>query len=64
MITVATPTLRHAEALGRFKELAASRAAGPGLLVCNIPEPVQLPGENLALPWRQFPEWLRQRLGG
>ncbi|HEV3076237.1 MAG TPA: ATP-binding protein [Thermoanaerobaculia bacterium] len=59
----ATPTLRHAEALGRFKQLAASRAAGPGLLVCNIPEPVPLPGENLALPWRQFPEWLRQRLG-
>ncbi len=22
----------------------------------------QLPGENLALPWRQFPEWLRQGL--
>jgi predicted AAA+ superfamily ATPase len=59
----ATPTLRHAEALGRFKELAGSRAAGPGLLVCNIAEPVQLPGENLALPWRQFPGWLRQRLG-
>ncbi len=59
----ATPTLRHAEALGRFKELAASRAAGPGLLVCNIPEPVQLPGENLALPWRQFPEWLRGQTG-
>ncbi|HEY6322188.1 MAG TPA: DUF4143 domain-containing protein [Thermoanaerobaculia bacterium] len=59
----ATPTLRHAEALGRFKELAGRQAAGPGLLVCNIPEPVKLPAENLALPWRQFPEWLRQRLG-
>jgi len=39
-----------------------SRAASPGLLVGNIPEAVQLPGGNLALPWRRFPEWLRQRL--
>jgi predicted AAA+ superfamily ATPase len=59
----ATPTLKHAHVLGSFKALAGRRAAGPGLLVCNIAEPVELPGENLALPWRRFPEWLRQRLG-
>jgi len=58
-----TPTLKHADVLGRFKELAGRRAAGPGLLVCNIPESIELPGSNLALPWREFPEWLRGRLG-
>ncbi|HLX08203.1 MAG TPA: DUF4143 domain-containing protein [Thermoanaerobaculia bacterium] len=58
----ATPTLKHAEVLGRFKQLAGSKAAGPGVLVCNIPEPVKLPGDNLALPWRQFPEWLRRQV--
>ncbi len=59
----ATPTLKHAEVLGRFKQLAGSKAAGPGVLVCNIPEPVTLPGDNLALPWRQFPQWLRRQVG-
>ena len=57
-----TPTLKHAEVLGKFKALAGRRAAGPGLLVCNIPEPVELPGSNLALPWREFPTWLREQL--
>jgi predicted AAA+ superfamily ATPase len=59
----ATPTLRHGEVLTRFKQLAGSKAAGPGVLVCNVPEEVSLPGDNLVLPWRQFPEWLRQQIG-
>jgi predicted AAA+ superfamily ATPase len=58
----ATPTLRHGEVLTRFKQLAGSKAAGPGVLVCNVPERVTLPASNLALPWRQFPEWLRQQI--
>jgi predicted AAA+ superfamily ATPase len=58
-----TPTIKHASVLGRFKELAGRRAAGPGILVCNIPEPLELPGENQALPWHLFPQWLRRQLG-
>jgi predicted AAA+ superfamily ATPase len=58
----ATPTLKHAEALNQFKELAGHRAAATGLLVCNIAEPRDLPGDNLALPWRTFPAWLRAAL--
>jgi predicted AAA+ superfamily ATPase len=60
----ATPTLRHAEVLGTWKQLVGSRAAGRGLLVCNVAEATELPGDNLALPWRRFPEWLRRQLGG
>jgi uncharacterized protein len=60
----ATPTLKHADALVRWKQLAGRNAAGPGLLVCNVPEPRDLPAGNRALPWRQFPGWLRQELRG
>lgn len=58
----ATPTLRHAEVLDRFKALAGERAARTGLLVCNVAEPMALPGGNLALPWQRFPGWLRDEL--
>jgi predicted AAA+ superfamily ATPase len=59
----ATPTLQHAAVLDRWKELAGRRAAGAGVLVCNVSEELDLPGGNLALPWRRFPEWLQRRLG-
>lgn len=58
----ATPTLKHAEVLGKLKGLAGASAAPEGVLVCNVAEPTRLPGNNLALPWRQFPEWLTDRL--
>jgi predicted AAA+ superfamily ATPase len=58
----ATPTLKHAEVLGRLKSLAGTSAAPEGLLVCNVAERTRLPGNNLALPWRQFPDWLADRL--
>jgi uncharacterized protein len=58
----ATPTLRHAEVLDRFKALAGERAARTGVLVCNVPEAMALPGGNLALPWRRLPGWLRDEL--
>ena len=58
----ATPTTQHAAVLSRWRELAAHRAAGAGIVVCNVPEPVDLPGGHLALPWRSFPTWLQERL--
>ncbi len=60
----ATPTLKHAEILTRFKALAGRDASPEGVLVCRTREPLTLPGGNLALPWRDFPGWLRERLDG
>ncbi len=58
----ATPTLRHAEVLGRFKTLAGQAAAAEGVIVCSVPESRPLPGNNVAIPWRRFPEWLSERM--
>ncbi len=57
-----TPTGRHARPLDRFRQAAGAKAAARGLLVCRVPEPRPLPNGHLALPWHQFPAWLRERL--
>jgi hypothetical protein len=58
----ATPTLKHAGVLRKFCELAGGAAAPGGVLVCNIKEKATLPGGNVALPWKEFPEWLEREL--
>jgi predicted AAA+ superfamily ATPase len=58
----ATPTLKHAEVLRKFRDLAGSAAAPDGVLVCNVKERVVLPGGNVALPWQELPEWLGREL--
>lgn len=58
----ATPTLKHLEPLNRFRALAGEDAAGMGLLVCRTDSRMRLPGNNLVLPWREFPLWLRTEL--
>lgn len=60
----ATPTLKHAEVLRRFKELAGRDAAPTGILVCNVRERTDLPSGNVALPWTEFPDWLTGQLDG
>lgn len=60
----ATPTLKHAEVLTRFRSLAGGDAAPQGVLVCRTGERISLPGGNLALPWQEFPGWLRKRISG
>jgi predicted AAA+ superfamily ATPase len=59
----ATPTLKHAEILGKFRSLAGQDAAPEGVLVCSVAERRSLPGNHLALPWHQFPQWLAERIG-
>ncbi len=59
-----TPLPGHCRPLQRLKALAGDRAAETGLLVCRIKETAQLPHNNAALPWRLFPEWLRNILQG
>jgi predicted AAA+ superfamily ATPase len=57
----ATPTPRHLQPLEKFRALAGD-AADAGVLVCRVGERRPLPGGNLALPWREFPGWLRERV--
>jgi len=54
----ATPSVRHAKGLDRFKKLAGSEASKAGVIVCNVQKRVDLPGGNMALPWSEFSRWL------
>lgn len=58
----ATPTLRHLEPLNKLRELAGDEVMATGVLVCRVEQPQPLPQGHLALPWRQFPEWLQGQL--
>jgi predicted AAA+ superfamily ATPase len=58
----ATPTQKHADNLTRFRSLASRDAAPQGVLVCRTAERHTLPGGNLALPWQEFPGWLRDQI--
>ena len=58
----ATPRAKHAEALTRFKELAGDDASEKGVLVCTVDRKKDLPGGNVALPWFEFPSWIRMIL--
>lgn len=58
----ATPTLKHLEPLNRFKSFAGKDAAKSGLLICSIEKETALPNRNIAMPWQQFPKWLRAQL--
>jgi len=60
----ASPTGRHLDPLERFKRLSGNLAAKEGVLVCRVPERRPLPHGNLALPWSEFPDWARERVGG
>jgi hypothetical protein len=59
----ATPTPRHLRPLEKFRQIAG-RAAEGGLLVCRVAERRALPHGDLALPWREFPAWVREQIGG
>lgn len=58
----ATPTARHLQPLEHFRKLAGERATPTGVLVCRVGERRPLPGGHLALPWQEFPAWLREQL--
>jgi predicted AAA+ superfamily ATPase len=58
----ATPTLRHLEPLNRLKALLGDAAHAGGILVCTCEEERALPGENRAIPWSGFTDWISERL--
>ncbi len=56
----ATPSTHHAQPIMRMQKLAGKNKFGQCLLVCRCTEKRKMPGGILALPWRDFPEWLTQ----
>jgi uncharacterized protein len=58
-----TPNINHLNAIDRFKELAGKEAGDTGLLVCNVDKKINMPGNNIAMPWFLFSEWLRKLIG-
>jgi hypothetical protein len=58
----ATPSAKHVEMLGHFKKMAGEEASPQGVLVCNVNNRIDLPGDNIALPWFEFSGWLKENI--
>lgn len=58
----ASPGAGHVRSLTRFRELAGPEAAAHGVLVCRVQRKTPLPHGHVALPWFQFPAWMKERL--
>ena len=52
----ATPSAVHARGLSQFKKLAGSEASKTGILACRVEKKTELPGNNVAIPWRELPD--------
>ena len=55
----ATPSIHHIKPMNRFKKLAAGECGDKGILICNVQKTTNLPDNNIAIPWFEFPKWLR-----
>lgn len=53
-----TPMIKHTNSLNRFKKIAGADAADQGIIVCRTNKEKRLPGNNIALPWNKFTEYL------
>ena len=58
----ATPNAGHLEPLTRFLKIAGDEAHPRGLLVCRTETARDLPNGCKALPWSDYPDWIRKRL--
>lgn len=60
----ATPKSGFLAPLNQFRQIAASSSLtiAEGVLVCQAPEPVALPGGNQCVPWNCFYSWLNDKL--
>ncbi|MEN8246630.1 MAG: ATP-binding protein [Thermodesulfobacteriota bacterium] len=50
----ATPSAGHTRSLNYFKNLARSEASKTGILACRVEKKTELPGNNIAIPWREL----------
>lgn len=60
----ATPRSNHIKSLNRFKDIAGSESSELGILVCRVGEKKRLPGNNLAINWYEFKNWLIKLIAG
>ena len=54
-----TPSANHVKALDRFKSLGKDEVSTLGIIVCRVAQEMDLPGQNKAIPWFRFSEWLK-----
>lgn len=57
----ATPLPGHAQGLLRLRELLGKEGGAP-MLVCAVARRTPLPHGVTALPWREFPEWVKKTI--
>ena len=58
----ATPTPNHLKPMKSFRALAGKDVVEKGILVCRVKKRKDLPDDNQAMPWHEFPKWLRGEL--
>lgn len=58
----ATPTIKHADTLNLFKKIAGEDSAEQGIVVCRVSKQTVLPGNNTAMPWYEFFEFMQDLL--
>lgn len=57
-----TPQPAHQVGLQKFRVLAGEECCEPGILVCRVSEAHALPFGVMALPWQDFPGWLKDKI--
>jgi hypothetical protein len=50
------------EPLKKFKALADKDVEDTGILVCRVEKNTPMPSDTLAIPWTEFPKWLKDKL--
>ena len=57
-----TPQPAHLDGLKKFRILAGEENCNPGILLCRVHEEQPLPFGITAIPWQEFPVWLRKNI--
>lgn len=57
-----TPQPTHLTGLHKFRALAGEENCEPGILVCRVPVEQPLPFGVMAMPWQDFPAWLKNKI--
>jgi len=57
-----TPLPAHTDPLDRLIRFAGEEAHAQGIVVCRVTKERILPKGHLAMPWQNFPDWLRKKL--
>jgi hypothetical protein len=57
-----TPQPTHLEGLKKFRALAGEDGCEPGILVCRVAQEQPLPFGITAVPWQNFPAWLKHKI--